>query len=159
MLARLAARHGIPHAVSTAASTSLEDIAPVAGGNAWFQLYFSGNEEAALALSDHVPAARSIETWFYDETETGRMIRAIGVTLTEAGDEWRKQLKPDDTVLVCDVGGGTTDLTLVDVVDEGGASREVDGESGEGGREVGGHGGEAGVEVVDAVAGGRRGDK
>lgn len=44
-------------------------------------------EEAALALSDHVPAARSIETWFYTETETGRLIRAIGAALTEAGDD------------------------------------------------------------------------
>ena len=37
------------------------------------------------------------------------------------GDQWRKQLRRDDTLLVCDVGGGTTDLTLVQVT-------EVDGE-------------------------------
>lgn len=35
-------------------------------------------------------------------------------------DSWRKQLKSGDQLLVCDVGGGTTDLTLVDVVDQDG---------------------------------------
>ncbi len=29
------------------------------------------------------------------------------------GETWREQLKQGDTILVCDVGGGTTDLTLV----------------------------------------------
>ena len=50
MLARLAAKHGIPHGVSTAASTSLERMSETAEGNAWFQLYFSGNQEASLGL-------------------------------------------------------------------------------------------------------------
>ncbi len=40
--------------------------------------------------------------------------------VTAAGDAWRKQLSAGDRLLVCDVGGGTTDLTLVDVVDEEG---------------------------------------
>ncbi|MFK7819703.1 MAG: Hsp70 family protein, partial [Planctomycetaceae bacterium] len=40
--------------------------------------------------------------------------------LTASGDEWRKTLSVDDRLLVCDVGGGTTDLTLVDVTDETG---------------------------------------
>jgi len=38
--------------------------------------------------------------------------------LENQGDAWRKQLKAGHQLLVCDVGGGTTDLTLVDVVDE-----------------------------------------
>lgn len=38
--------------------------------------------------------------------------------LDSDGDEWRKQLQSGHQLLVCDVGGGTTDLTLVDVVDE-----------------------------------------
>ena len=33
---------------------------------------------------------------------------------------WRKQLSVGDVLLVCDVGGGTTDLTLVEVSDEDG---------------------------------------
>ncbi|MCA9673987.1 MAG: Hsp70 family protein [Kofleriaceae bacterium] len=40
--------------------------------------------------------------------------------LARAGDAWRKQLVPGDMVLVCDVGGGTTDFTLIEVVDEDG---------------------------------------
>jgi molecular chaperone DnaK (HSP70) len=40
--------------------------------------------------------------------------------LASAGDAWRKLLVPGDVVLVCDVGGGTTDFTLIEVVDEGG---------------------------------------
>ncbi len=40
--------------------------------------------------------------------------------LARAGDAWRKQLVPGDVVLVCDVGGGTTDFTLIEVVDDGG---------------------------------------
>lgn len=36
------------------------------------------------------------------------------------GANWRRQLKKDDTLLVCDVGGGTTDLTLVQVTEAAG---------------------------------------
>ncbi|OJW20268.1 MAG: molecular chaperone DnaK [Planctomycetales bacterium 71-10] len=35
--------------------------------------------------------------------------------LAEAGDRWRKQVKVGDVILVCDVGGGTTDFTLIAV--------------------------------------------
>ncbi len=42
------------------------------------------------------------------------------IGFTHKGDTWRKQLKRDDTLLVCDVGGGTTDLTLVQVTEENG---------------------------------------
>ena len=40
--------------------------------------------------------------------------------LENQGEQWRKQLQSGHQLLVCDVGGGTTDLTLVDVVDEAG---------------------------------------
>lgn len=39
--------------------------------------------------------------------------------LAEAGDEWRTALQPADRVLVCDVGGGTTDFSLIEVTDDG----------------------------------------
>ncbi|MCO6458517.1 MAG: Hsp70 family protein [Pirellulaceae bacterium] len=45
---------------------------------------------------------------------------ALYAWLSGVGDRWRKQLKVDETVLVCDVGGGTTDLTLVSVAEEDG---------------------------------------
>jgi hypothetical protein len=33
--------------------------------------------------------------------------------LEQSGDEWRRSVREGDCILVCDVGGGTTDLTLV----------------------------------------------
>ena len=40
--------------------------------------------------------------------------------LSSAGDGWRKKVKVGDLLLVCDVGGGTTDFTLIAVTDQGG---------------------------------------
>jgi len=57
MLARLAAKHKIPHGVSTVASTSLEKIIETAEGHAWFQLYFSGDGSGMTALVDRAEAA------------------------------------------------------------------------------------------------------
>lgn len=45
---------------------------------------------------------------------------AVYAWLAEQGDRWRKQLQVGDSILVCDVGGGTTDLTLVVVEDHQG---------------------------------------
>ena len=41
--------------------------------------------------------------------------------LAARGDAWRKDLAPGDVVLVCDVGGGTTDFSLIEVAQDGGA--------------------------------------
>jgi hypothetical protein len=45
---------------------------------------------------------------------------ALYAWLADTGDAWRKKLKLGDTLLVCDVGGGTTDLTLIQVTEENG---------------------------------------
>jgi molecular chaperone DnaK (HSP70) len=45
---------------------------------------------------------------------------AVYAWLSDVGDAWRKQLKLHDRILVCDVGGGTTDFTLVAVAEEHG---------------------------------------
>ena len=45
---------------------------------------------------------------------------ALYAWLAEQGDQWRKILSVGQSVLVCDVGGGTTDLTLIAVDDEDG---------------------------------------
>jgi molecular chaperone DnaK (HSP70) len=37
-----------------------------------------------------------------------------------AGERWRKQVKVGDVILVSDIGGGTTDFSLIAVSDEGG---------------------------------------
>src|SRR5688572_2604837 len=41
--------------------------------------------------------------------------------LAARGEAWRKDLKPGDVVLVCDIGGGTTDFSLIEVAQEEGA--------------------------------------
>lgn len=45
---------------------------------------------------------------------------AVYSWLGERGESWRKDLTEGDRLLVCDIGGGTTDLTLVDVAAEQG---------------------------------------
>jgi molecular chaperone DnaK (HSP70) len=40
--------------------------------------------------------------------------------IESTGDRWRKQVKVGDAILVCDIGGGTTDFSLIAVSDEGG---------------------------------------
>ena len=57
MLARLAARHRVPHGVSTVASTPLEQIIETAQGHAWFQLYFSGDGVGTFKLLERAKAA------------------------------------------------------------------------------------------------------
>ena len=57
MLARLSARHKVPHGVSTVGSTPLEEIFDVSEGNAWFQLYFSGDGEGTFKLVERAKKA------------------------------------------------------------------------------------------------------
>ncbi|WP_108483566.1 alpha-hydroxy acid oxidase [Oceaniglobus ichthyenteri] len=78
MLARLAAKHKIPHGVSTVASTSLEKIIEVAEGHAWFQLYFSGDGSGMGALIDRAEAAgyRTLVVTL-DVPEVGRRPREL----------------------------------------------------------------------------------
>jgi len=57
MLARLAARDQVPLGVSTVASTPLERMIEVAEGNAWFQLYFSGDGTGTFKLVERAKAA------------------------------------------------------------------------------------------------------
>jgi molecular chaperone DnaK (HSP70) len=45
---------------------------------------------------------------------------AVYAWLTKMGDRWRRVLHVGNVLLVCDVGGGTTDLTLVAVAEEQG---------------------------------------
>ncbi len=41
--------------------------------------------------------------------------------LLESGESWRESLKPGQTALVVDIGGGTSDFTLVRAADKGGS--------------------------------------
>ncbi|MDD3469663.1 MAG: Hsp70 family protein [Thermoguttaceae bacterium] len=65
--------------------------------------------EAALAagLPDHLVLLEEPQACVY-------------AWLAEVGERWRKTLKCGDRLLVCDVGGGTTDFSLVEVSEEKG---------------------------------------
>lgn len=45
---------------------------------------------------------------------------ALYAWLAQVGDAWRQSLKVGDRLLVCDVGGGTTDLTLIGIQEQAG---------------------------------------
>ena len=45
---------------------------------------------------------------------------ALYAWLADAGERWRRRVKVGDMILVCDVGGGTTDFTLIGVGEEAG---------------------------------------
>ncbi len=41
--------------------------------------------------------------------------------LKSQGDGWRDEIRVGESILVCDIGGGTTDLSLIQVTEEGGS--------------------------------------
>ncbi|WP_371169602.1 alpha-hydroxy acid oxidase [Aliiroseovarius sp. 2305UL8-7] len=57
MLARLAARYDVPLGISTVSSTPMEALISEANGNAWFQLYFSGDGEGSFKLVERAKSA------------------------------------------------------------------------------------------------------
>jgi len=56
-LAQAATLFGMPLCLSTAASSSMEQVRDWAGDNTWFQLYVTGASEQAFALIDRAEAA------------------------------------------------------------------------------------------------------
>lgn len=71
----------------------------IAAGTAWQEAGLGGPphlaaldvrayyEEAALALADHVPAARSAEAWLFRSTEAGRLLHRAQAALRAQGYE------------------------------------------------------------------------
>ncbi len=78
MLARLAARHRVPHGVSTVGSTPMEKIIETAEGHAWFQLYFRGDGTGSFKLAERAKVA-GYETLVLtvDVPEVGRRPREL----------------------------------------------------------------------------------
>jgi molecular chaperone DnaK (HSP70) len=64
-------------------------------------------EAARAAGLEHVTLLEEPQAAFYAWLESSH-------------DQWRKQVEVGDVVLICDVGGGTTDLTLIAVGEEDG---------------------------------------
>lgn len=60
------------------------------------------------------------EAGWGDVTLLEEPLAAVYAWIQQKGDNWRESIQPGDLVLVCDVGGGTADFTLVAVSEEGG---------------------------------------
>jgi len=102
--------------------------------NVWDSGKAGGQREVALAEQDvllTVPAsfdeeARELtrraaqQAGFPDVTLLEEPLAAFYAWLESQGDAWRRRIKVGDLVLVCDVGGGTTDLSLIAVSEENG---------------------------------------
>ncbi|HWG42529.1 MAG TPA: Hsp70 family protein [Gemmataceae bacterium] len=72
----------------------------------------------AVARELTVEAARA--AGFENVTLLEEPQAAFYAWIDASGDSWRKQVEVGDSVLICDVGGGTTDLTLIAVSEESG---------------------------------------
>src|SRR5262249_49592767 len=112
----------------------VEKISPVDASAEYLRHIAGAVRRAGVDYSDVIltvpasfdPAARELTI------EAARGARLANVTLLEepqaalyawlekAGDSFRKQVKLGDVILVVDVGGGTTDLSLIRVTEENG---------------------------------------
>jgi hypothetical protein len=73
-------------------------------------------DAAARELTRRAAAAAGLERVHLLEEPQA----AVYAWVEASGDAWRDQVKVGDLLLVCDVGGGTTDLSLVLVAEEAG---------------------------------------
>jgi molecular chaperone DnaK (HSP70) len=69
----------------------------------------------ARALTEEAAAAAG----FTDVVLLEEPQAALYAWIAVHGDAWRKQVKPGDLLLVVDIGGGTTDFSLIAVTDDG----------------------------------------
>jgi molecular chaperone DnaK (HSP70) len=72
----------------------------------------------AVARDLTLEAAR--EAGLHDVTLLEEPQAAFYAWLAKMGDAWRKMLRVGDRILVCDVGGGTTDFSLIEVKEDAG---------------------------------------
>ncbi len=74
-------------------------------------------DASARELTVEAAAAAGIETLTLLEEPQA----ALYAWVLAMGDDWRKQVKPGDVVLVVDVGGGTTDFSAIHAVEKDGS--------------------------------------
>ena len=126
----------------SAAAEDVEKISPVEASwrylehlaEAWDHLVAKGDPELALGKQDvvlTVPAsfdasARELttEAAYAAGLESLTLLEepqaAFYAGLAARGDAWRKEVKVGDVVLVVDVGGGTTDFSVIAALEKGG---------------------------------------
>lgn len=102
--------------------------------DAWNHEMAAGDPEARLEAQDlylTVPAsfdavARELTVHAARSAGLGRFTlleepqAAFYAWLESRKDRWREAVEKGDSILVCDVGGGTTDFSLIEVTEEGG---------------------------------------
>ena len=74
-------------------------------------------DESARALTRQAARAAG----FAEPLLLEEPLAAFYAWLDHAGADWRKQVRPGDLILVCDVGGGTADFSLIAVAENDGA--------------------------------------
>src|SRR5215470_4657389 len=72
----------------------------------------------AVARDLTLEAARA--AGLHDVTLLEEPQAAFYAWIAKMGDAWRRLLKVGDRILVCDVGGGTTDFSLIEVKEDAG---------------------------------------
>ncbi len=75
----------------------------------------SFDEEARRHTEEAARAAGLTDITLLEEP-----LAALYAWVQEQGDDWRQHVSPGDTILVCDIGGGTSDFSLVSVFDDSG---------------------------------------
>ncbi|MBK8013651.1 MAG: Hsp70 family protein [Deltaproteobacteria bacterium] len=71
----------------------------------------------AVARDLTLEAARN--AGLVDVTLLEEPLAAFYAWLALVGESWRSRLRPNERILVCDVGGGTCDFSLIEVTDDG----------------------------------------
>jgi len=71
-------------------------------------------------VARELTAAAAREAGFDRVTLLEEPQAAFYAYLATRGEAWRRELAPGNVVLVCDVGGGTTDFSLIEITDDGG---------------------------------------
>jgi hypothetical protein len=122
------------------APSEVTKVSPVDASAAYLRhLRYAWNHETGERLEDQdvlltVPAsfdeeARVLTVRAAEEGGLGHVTlleepqAAFYAWIAEQGDRWRRRVRVGDLVLVCDVGGGTTDFSLIAVSEERGELR------------------------------------
>ena len=131
----------LPPTPAGAEPVDVERVSPVTSSarylehlrDAWDHVMAKSDPSARLAAQDvYLTVPASFDAVARELTVRAATAAGLEVTLLEEpqaafyswlghqGDQWRKQLQVGDVVLVCDIGGGTTDFSLIAVGEEEG---------------------------------------
>jgi molecular chaperone DnaK (HSP70) len=78
-------------------------------------------DAAARELTVQAAELAGLEATLLEEPQA-----AFYAFLAAAGDGWRDELHAGDVALVCDIGGGTSDFSLIQVTDDGAGNLELE---------------------------------